>query len=164
MTSPEHERPKPTLPRNEAPKRLRGDAGLAGGIETIALGMLIFVSVSLLIANAWAILDTHMAVTAASSEAARAAVESAGSDQAVAAQNAALDAIRGYGRDPESFELRIAANPRRCAEIIAAASYTQPMVRVPFFGSLGPDRTVTATHSERVDAFGGGRRGLTNCG
>ena len=54
---------------------IRDEAGQAGGLEGIAFGLLIFVLGTLLIANAWAVVDTKLAVTAAAREAARAFVE-----------------------------------------------------------------------------------------
>ena len=49
---------------------LRGDAGMVGGIEVLPFGVLIFVVGSLLVANAWAVVDTKFMVTSAAREAA----------------------------------------------------------------------------------------------
>ena len=55
--------------------RCRGDAGQVGGIEALPFGLLIFVVGSLLIANAWAVVDAKFATDAAARQAVRTFVE-----------------------------------------------------------------------------------------
>ena len=54
--------------------RRGGDRGQAGGMEVLPLGFLVLVSVTLVIANAWGVIDARMAVSAAAREAVRAYV------------------------------------------------------------------------------------------
>ncbi|MBA2283441.1 MAG: hypothetical protein H0W25_19710, partial [Acidimicrobiia bacterium] len=55
-----------------AARRLhRDERGQMGGIEALPFGLLIFVVGALLVANAWAVIDAKLAVTAAAREAAR---------------------------------------------------------------------------------------------
>src|SRR3546814_12875156 len=81
--------------------RLRGDGGQVGGIEAIPFGLLIFVIGSLLIVNAWGVVDAKFATDAAARQAARTFVAGEGLDGALsAAEEAALATISGHGRDP----------------------------------------------------------------
>ena len=49
----------------------RDDRGVVGGVEAIPFGLLLFVAGTLLVANAWAVIDAKMAATSAAREAAR---------------------------------------------------------------------------------------------
>src|SRR3546814_20945826 len=80
--------------------RLRGDGGQVGGIEAIPFGLLIFVIGSLLIVNAWGVVDAKFATDAAARQSARTSVEGAGLAGALnAAEEAALATVRGTGRN-----------------------------------------------------------------
>ena len=81
------------------PSRLAGDAGQVGGIEVLPFGFLVFISVTLLLANAWAVIDSKLATTSASREAVRTFVEAA--DEATATEQAirrADETLRAFGR------------------------------------------------------------------
>ena len=106
----------------------RGERGQIGGIEVLPFGVLIFVAGSLLLANAWAVIDAKLAATAAAREATRAYVEAP--DQATAeaaAFRAANDTIAGHGRDPH--QLRLNNNDPtfvRCARVVYEAALHRP--------------------------------------
>ena len=55
--------------------RLTGDAGQVGGIEVLPFGVLIFVVGTLLITNAWGVVDAEVAADAAAHQAVRTYVE-----------------------------------------------------------------------------------------
>lgn len=140
--------------------RCTGDRGQIGGIEALPFGLLIFVLGSLLIANAWAVVDAKFATDSAARQAARTFVE--GNDEAAAlaaAQEAGRAAIEGHGRDPERVlieaigELRLA----RCAQATFEAVYEVPALSIPLIGGYGtaPFR-VRSSHSEVVDPFRSG--------
>jgi hypothetical protein len=78
------------------------DAGMVGGIETLPFGLLVFVVGSLLVAQAWAVVDAKLAVDAAASRAATAARSSsrvaAGASPSVARRYAASDAYTSRSR------------------------------------------------------------------
>ena len=104
--------------------RCTGDRGQVGGIEALPFGLLIFVVGSLLIANAWAVVDAKFATDAAARQAVRTFVE--GDDEAVAlddAVDAGLAAIEGHGRDPDRAIVRSVgpASLTRCARVTFAA-------------------------------------------
>jgi hypothetical protein len=143
-------------------RRCRGDRGQVGGIEALPFGLLIFVVGSLLIANAWAVVDAKFATDAAAREAVRSFVEADDPSVAVEeARAAGLAAIEGHGRDPERATVRPAGTVRleRCARVTFEVIYEVPSLTLPLIGGYGraPFR-VRSTHSELVDPF---RAGLT---
>ena len=140
----------------------QGDAGQVGGIEALSFGLLIFVIGTLLIANAWAVVDAKFATDAAAREATRTFVESDDPATATAAAIAAGNAvIEGHGRDPHRALIAPVgpAQLQRCARVDFEAVYEVPAISLPFIGGYGkaPFR-VRSTHRELVDPF---RSGLT---
>jgi len=143
--------------------RCRGDGGQVGGIEALPFGLLIFVLGSLLIANAWAVVDAKFATDAAARQAARTFVE--GTDQATAlaaAEAAGRAVIEGHGRDPARAVIRPTGHVAlaRCARATFEAVYEVPALSLPLIGGYGaaPFR-VRSTHSEVVDPFRSGLEG-----
>ena len=132
----------------------RNESGQAG-MEVIPFGLLTFVVGALLVANAWAVIDAKMAVSAAAREAVRAFVEAPDAGEAEArAQAAAESAIAGFGRNPENLVLTALDNEfARCATVRYEASYQIPAVRVPLVGGFGAGFTATARHAEVVDPY-----------
>jgi hypothetical protein len=134
-----------------------------GGLEAIPFGLLVFVVAVLVVANAWAVIDVKMAVTAAAREAARTWVEGDGElDDAVAA---AVEAIEGHGRDPARLDVELSAPTGfgRCATVVARARYVVPAVPLPWTGGFGDGIEVSASHSERIDPFRDGLSGAARC-
>jgi hypothetical protein len=110
---------------------------------------------ALLIANAWAVIDAKMAVSAAAREATRAFVEAPSADDAFdLADAAARSAITATGRNADRLVL---ASPNatfaRCETVQFVASYPIPTIRLPWVGGLGNGFTVTARHAEVVDPY-----------
>jgi hypothetical protein len=135
----------------------RSECGQAG-MEVIPFGLLTFVVGALLVANAWAVIDAKMAVSAAAREATRAFVEAPTADEALAlAVAAAESAIAGAGRNPAELQLTpLQAEFARCETVEFQASYRIPAVTVPWLGGLGAGFTATATHAEVVDPYRSG--------
>jgi hypothetical protein len=151
-----------------APRRWRrwhrDERGQAGGIEALPFGILIFVVGALLVASAWAVIDTKLAVVSAAREAARSYVEAedAGS-AATAAQHAADEAMANHGRGgPVTVTIDAPAAFARCAPVSVRVSYEVPAVPLPWIGGLGTTE-VSSTHSERVDPFRDGLPGAAQC-
>ena len=138
---------------------MASEEGQVGGAEVLAFGLLVFVVGSLLAANAWAVVDAKLAVTAAAREAARTYVESDGSTAALAdAEATGREAIAGHGRDPDRLVLRHDETDFvRCQRAAFRAEYPVPALTLPFVGGFGRPFTVAATHTEIVDPL---RRGL----
>jgi hypothetical protein len=141
-------------------RRCHGDAGQVGGIEALPFGLLIFVVGSLLIANAWAVVDAKFATDAAARQAVRTFVESDDAARAVDdARSAGLDAVEAHGRDRARAIVEPVgeATLARCARVTFEAVYEVPALSLPFIGGYGraPFR-VRSTHSELVDPFRSG--------
>lgn len=142
------------------------DSGQMAGIEVLPFGFLIFVAGALLLANAWAVVDAKLAVSAAAREATRAYVEAASATQAeLAAEDAARQSIRGHGRDPGSLELTIESDGGfvRCSRVHVHASIAVPSVNLPFIEGFGGSFAVSATYSEIVDPYRSGLEGEVSC-
>ena len=124
------------------------------GIE-LPFGVLTFVVGALLVANAWAVIDAKMAVSAAAREATRAFVEApVDADPLALADDAARSAVQGAGRDPAQLVLTpLEATFARCETVRFEASYQLPAVRLPFLGGFGSGFTATARHAEVVDPY-----------
>ena len=136
----------------------RDDAGQFAGIEALPFGILVFVIGSLLVTNAWAVIDAKLAVSSAAREGARTYVE-APPDLAVAAaqaRQAGLDAIAGHGRDPAQAEVTV-DNPagayERCVRISVEVAYEIPAVHLPIIGGYGRGFDVASRHSELIDPW-----------
>lgn len=155
-------------------KELRRDErGQVGGIEGLVFGVLVFVFGTLLVANAWGVIDAKLAATSAAREAARTYVEApADGDPETAARRAATEAITAHGRRAERTDValtvsRTEANsegrPARCARAVAEVRYVVPLIAIPLLGQAGDGITVTARHSEVVDPYRSGLPGTASC-
>lgn len=142
------------------------DAGQVAGIEVLPFGFLIFVAGALLLANAWAVVDAKLAVTATAREAARAFVEAEDATAAqLAATRAARESVIGHGHDPDGLVLRIHTERDfvRCARIEAEAALAVSSINLPFIGGFGRTFDVRASHSEVVDPYRSGVDGEVRC-
>lgn len=164
--------------RHRAPRRLAralhrrlridwaDDSGQVGGIEVLPFSLLIFVVGTLIVANAWAVIDVKLAVNAASREGVRAYVEAPTAvDGCRAAARVAKEAVNGHGRHGDALVI----DPsdcrdlpfRRCAPVTIHASYPVPMLTIPFIGAYGEGVRVTSSHTELIDPY---RSGITTRG
>lgn len=136
------------------------ERGFVGGFEVLPFGFLVFVAGTLLLTNAWAVVDATLAASAAAREAARTYVEAATeADAERLAVDAALEAIDGHGRDRTRAQVEWAVGPdfRRCATNTIVVRYRVPTLRVPFVGSFGSGMIeTTGRHTEIVDPYRSG--------
>ena len=137
----------------------RDERGVVGGFEVLPFGFLIFVAGTLLLANAWGIVDAKIAASGAAREAARAYVESSAPDGRAAlaeAEAAAEEAMAGHGRDPSRMTLS-SSGPlvfERCAPATFVVTYEVPTISLPWIGGFGTGVfSTSARHSEVVDPF-----------
>lgn len=140
----------------------RGQVGME-----LPFGLLTFVVGALLVANAWAVIDAKMAVSAAAREATRAFVEAPSPGEAPAlADAAARSAIEGAGRDPSQLVLtHLEGAFARCETVRFEARYQIPAVRLPWLGGFGSGFTATARYAEVVDPYRTGvPRAVSRCG
>jgi hypothetical protein len=124
----------------------------------LPFGILLFVSAMLVVANAWAVIDSKMAAASAAREGARAYVESTSEDDANAALlQRAHEALAAYGRDGDRVEVGVDAEPfGRCARVTVEVRYRVPALTVPFIGGFGSGIVARAQHSEVVDPYRSG--------
>lgn len=126
-------------------------------------GVLVFVLGTLVIANAWGVLDAKLAASAAATSAARAFVQLPTSDPGAAAQGAADQTITDSGRSTARMTLILTGAATRCGTVVAQVLYRVPLVSVPLLGGLGKGFTVSATHSELFDPYRSGLPGVATC-
>lgn len=143
------------------------EEGQVGGIEGLVFGVLVFVLGTLVVANAWGVVDAKLAAGSAAREATRAFVESdaASAEEAfVEASDVARRTIAGYGRDPTKLVVTPeSASLRRCARVTIRAEYPVPLIRVPLLGEHGEGFTATGRHSEIVDPYRAGLQDRSVC-
>jgi hypothetical protein len=149
--------------RQSTRRRARDEAGQMGGVEMLPFGLLVFVIGTLLVANAWAVVDARMATDAAAREATRRYVEAEVPSRAEAeAVAAGREALAAFGRDPDKGTVALTrldsrdGGYARCARATFTATYQVPALTLPWIGGLGDGFTVTSTHSELVDPYRNG--------
>ena len=138
-----------------------------GGLEVLPFGILIFVVGSLLVANAWAIIDAKLATNTAAREAARSYVEAtSAATGADAATRAAEETIANYGRNPDRLGLELEQDGRfaRCTRVTFVASYEIPAISLPFGIGFGGPVEVRTRHSEIIDPLRSGLPAEGSCG
>ncbi|HWG73529.1 MAG TPA: hypothetical protein VG184_05700 [Acidimicrobiales bacterium] len=142
-----------------------GEAGFAGGLEGLVFGMLVFVLGTVLVANAWGVVDTKLAADAAARQAARTFVEAPDAAAAGAeARRAADETLAGYGRSPARAAISLVAGGfERCRRVTVEVDYSAPLVELPLVGLVGSGEKVTARHSEIVDPFRTALAGTSRC-
>jgi hypothetical protein len=140
-------------------RRATDESGVVGGLEVLPFGFLVFVAGTLLIANAWGVVDAKIAAGAAAREATRAFVESSAGSTAGAtseAERAAVEAMAGHGRDPARMTVRSDGRLalERCAPATFVVTYRVQTVALPWIGGFGDGFvTASARHREVVDPF-----------
>ena len=148
--------------------RWQDDGGQVGGIEVLPFGLLTFVVGTLLVANAWGVVDAKLAVTSAAREGVRAYVEAPDQAAAVAAADRAVtDAVAGHGRNPDSTTVEIHHDGdqhfARCTRVTVTVHHPVPAIHLPFIGGYGHAFDVVASQSEVVDPYRSGLPGEATC-
>ncbi|MEX2550464.1 MAG: hypothetical protein WD638_09570 [Nitriliruptoraceae bacterium] len=136
-------------------------SGFSGGLESLAFGALVFVFGTLIILNAWAVVDARFATAAAAREAVRAVVEAeAGRSEAelaVRAEQAAMQALSAHGHLAEPTLEFGDLQQARCATIAVTVGLEIRATFVPGFADA-VTYPVRSSHAEVIDPF---RPGLT---
>ena len=145
-----------------AGNRLRREDGVVGGVEALPFGVLVFVAGTLIVVNAWGVVDAKMAVASAAREAVRAYVEApAGSNPAALGQAAAQRTMQALGRTRRA-PVSISGSFTRCSRVTATVRYLIPALRIPWVGGFGAI-TASSTASEIVDPLRSGLEGEATC-
>jgi hypothetical protein len=136
-----------------------------GGFEGLLFGSLLFVAGTLLVAHAWAVIDTKAATQEAARQAARTYVAASSAAAAYSsAEMAAADALTGYRRDPSRSEVSLASGSfGRCQRITISVAYPAPLLILPFVGRVGTGHEVRSVASELVDPYRSGLPGSATC-
>ena len=143
--------------------RLRDERGVVGGLEALPFGVLVFVVGTLIVVNAWAVVDAKMSVSSAAREAVRAYVEAPeGTDAAAAARAAAQRTLQAMGRTARAPAISVSGTFVRCSRVTAEVAYRIPAVRLPWIGGLG-SFTARSTATELVDPLRSGLTGEATC-
>jgi hypothetical protein len=135
------------------------DAGFTGGAEVLPFGFLIFVIGMLLVTNLWAVIDTKMAMDAATREGARLVAESdgPGPDPQHLGRQAAEASLQAHNREAGPLEYRVeypGGTWQPCGVATVTASYRVPLISLPLIGaSYGDGQLVSSTHSEIIDPY-----------
>ena len=146
-------------------KRGADQRGQAGGVEALAFGALLFIAGTLIVANAWSVIDAKFATSGAAREGAATYVESGSAggsaDQpARRASDAALTSLRRSGR----VDVRLdSGGYRRCGRVTVTVATRVPVLRIPLVGSPGGSLTVTAAASRLIDPFRSAVAGEADC-
>lgn len=143
---------------------MRDERGQLGGIEGVAFGVLVFVAGTLVVANAWGVVDAKLAAAAAAREAARAYVEAAPDDATSRANDAAAAALAGYGRDPRRMRLAFDTQSYgRCQRVTLTVEYPVSVGSIPLLNRPAATFTAAARHSEIIDPYRNGLPGDATC-
>lgn len=135
-------------------------------MEVLPLGVLVLVVGTLLLANAWAVVDAHLAAGEAAREAVRAVAEAPdAATAAAAASRRGREAAAGLGRDPERFTIDLALDRPfgRCARATVTAATWVPAISLPWIGGFGRRFEVRASATEIVDPLREGLGGAATC-
>jgi hypothetical protein len=147
-------------------ERWHREDGVVGGLEALPFGVLIFVVGTLLVANAWGVIDAKLATGSAAREAARAYVEAPTEVAALAAaQEAAAQALTAHGRKASSMAITRAGGVpfARCVRVTFEVAYPVPAVFLPWVGGYGDGFTAVSRHSEIIDPLRAGLVGEAAC-
>lgn len=138
-------------------QRRSDESGFVAGLEALAFGVLIFVLGTLVVVNAWAVVDTKFAASAAAREAVRAAVEAgAVADQPARAQSAADEALAGHGIEADAEVVPLRLGLERCQQVAYQVRIEVPALLLPGLTERIAPFVVVAEHREVVDPFRSG--------
>lgn len=137
--------------------RWADERGAVGGMEMLPLGFLVFVVSMIMILNAWTAVDSWLAVSTASREAARAYVEADPDDAWPAAHDRIVDVMGDYGRSGRMIAPVAPSGPfERCAVVTVTVGYDLAFINLPILGGFGSVTTIESSHSERIDPYRSG--------
>jgi hypothetical protein len=146
--------------------RVRDERGAIAGVEGLFFGVLIFVMGTLLVTNAWNVVDSKLATTASAREATRAYVEADNRNSALdAAQAGAMESMAGHGY--RGAELSVLEDTRpgyqRCGTVTLGVTTEVDRIALPLISGSGGTITISSTHTEVIDPYRSGLPGTASC-
>jgi len=142
------------------------ERGAIGGLEGLAFGILLFAFGTLMVVNAWAVVDGKMTVGAAAREATRTFVEAPNEQQAiVSANDAAQTVVNGRHDAHTAVQITPLGNGGygRCEKVTATVRIDIPRVSLPLIGGTGGTFPVSASHTEVIDPYRSGLGSTATC-
>jgi Flp pilus assembly protein TadG len=143
------------------------ERGAMGGLEGLAFGVLIFAFGTLMVLNAWAVVDGKLVASAAAREATRSFVEAPNERAArEAADSAAQQVVNGRRNARTTLDIApigTGAGFGRCEQITANVRIDVPRVSLPLIGGTGGTFPVSATHTEVIDPYRSGLESTATC-
>ncbi|MFV0317954.1 MAG: hypothetical protein ACK5O2_13470 [Microthrixaceae bacterium] len=128
---------------------------MIAGAEALAMGTLVVLVGMLLVVNAWAVVDTRMAVESAAREYLRAYTESTDPQGALTAARSELDQVLAE-RPAIAQRLEVTDPPLGsfgpCEPAMVTLSTSVPAIRIPLVGTSWGEQTVTVSAVELIDA------------
>lgn len=132
----------------------RSERAAVAGLEGVMFAVLVLVTGTLVVTNAWSVLQSRRTLDGAAREYLRAYTQADGpGPAALAARSAMIDSLSGEGVPigSVSFEGPDPTGFGPCASATVTLSRTVPALRLPFVGRISSTR-VSVTHTELVDA------------
>lgn len=146
------------------------ERGFVAGLEALAFGVLVLVVGTLVVVNAWAVIDARFATSAAAREAVRAVVQApevglTASQLDGRARSAAGQALAAHGYEHEPELTGPPLRQARCATVEVTVELEVVPTILPWV-SQPPSYRVASTHREVVDPFRAGLEGegVSDCG
>jgi hypothetical protein len=137
-------------------RRRRDDRAQVAGVETVAIGVLVFVAGLLIATNAWSVLTTRQTADSIAREYIRAYTEQPTREAALSAARRAAEAVRASHRiDPARLTIDEPTTFAPCARAEVTVVMRVPLARLPFLGAVG-GRDVTVTQRERIAPYRSG--------
>lgn len=132
----------------------RDERGQAAGFESIPLGIVLFVSVTLIVVNAWAIVDTRATLGSAARDYLRAYTREPTRAAGITAGSAAAGRSIGERTGEQVVTISHPNEPfGPCRAATVEITVEVRAIRVPFLGGLGTTE-VSTTQSELVQPYG----------
>ncbi len=148
-------------------KRATRENGAIGGAEGLVFGVLIFVVGTLILLNAWAVVDAQLAANAAARESARAVTEARTlRDIERTAQLSANESLRSTWPRARNTTVTLrqdGASRGRCEMVHVIVSFDVPTISVPLINAAGGSRRVRSHHEEIIDPYRSGLPGSPVC-
>jgi hypothetical protein len=146
--------------------RCRGEAGQVGGVEAVLFGVLVLVIGTLLISNAWGVIDAKAAAREAAREGARTYATAPVADASAAADlasQAATQTLAALGWVASANDLA-QGTFQRCAVVTWEVAVRVPAFRLPWLSGGPSVFTASAFDSQRVDPYRSGVPGDSSLG
>lgn len=137
----------------------RGERGQLAGIETVPLGILVFVAGTLLVVNAWAVVTNRTTANSIAREYLRAYTNAPDRTEGLAAgARVARTVATAHDLPAERVRLVVPDEWGPCVVATVAVTISVPEVRAPFLGGFGTTE-VTVVHHDRISGHRAERTG-----